>query len=290
MDYYTILQTFIKVAENSSFAAAAESLNVDRSLVSKRIQELESVLGVRLFHRSPRRMSLSADGLLRLDEARRLVAEMDAFFRVRPERLAFRIASSSAFSEFFLSEAVEQYHRSHPDVRLELVTSEDRPDMQAENIDVWFQVGGVTDPEDDALTLGMTHGILCVSGAYLPACGNLRSPDDLRRCRLLSNQALGRRWILRSSREPDAKPVTLQLEDPYLYGNAMQSMHGAERGNGIALLPAAMARPLVEAGRLVRVLPEWESVSRPIRAVVEPCVRNNTRVADFLGFIKRVMK
>ncbi len=290
MDHYAVLRTFVTVCEHPSFSSAAAALNVDRSLVSKRMQELESALGVRLFHRNSRRMTPTAEGLARLDEAKRLLADVDRFFAGRSDSFSFRMASSSAFSEFFLAEAVERYLASHPNVQIELVACEARPDLAGRNIDVWFQVGGTTELEDEALKIGESHGILCASADYLSTCGAVRTPGDLLRCRMLSNQAIGRRWILRSVSEPEAKPLALHLEAPLLYGNAIQAMHGAERGNGIALLPFAIASPLLKDGRLVRVLSDWQSVVKPIYAVIEPGMRDNAGLSEFMNFIRSVMK
>lgn len=254
------MRLFAKVAEAQSFTAAARSLGVPKQTLSRRVAALELALGVRLLHRTTRRLHLSEAGAAyaaRCTEIVRLAEEANRAARDTDEtpRGRLRVTADPVFGDAFLGDVVVEYARTWPEVRVEVVLTRRRVDLIEEGFDVAFRVGRVDDPTLSGLNLGPARIRYCASPAYLAREGTPATPDDLARHQLVvvTTDESPARWPFRGANGPRGVPVSGRLT---LSSFAM-SHAAALAGLGIALFPEFVCADDVRQKRLVPVLDEW---------------------------------
>lgn len=251
---------FIQVVEASSFAAAARRLGLPANTVSRRVQDLERHLGVRLLQRSTRKLTLtdagrslhaqSADPLQALAQAAQALSDIGHL----PSGTV-RVAAPADFFNWFQMDWVAEFLAVHPRVRLEWVLSDTRADLIAEGIDVAVRTGSLRDSSLVARQVGTSSSLLVASPAYLAARGTPQQPADLQNHNCIT-------------RQPASSPSSWRLEGPdgsvdvavhgRLCANTMDAVVKATlAGLGVSLIPALLAKPLLESGQLRVVLPGY---------------------------------
>ena len=190
MDQLASMRTFARVAELNSFTRAADGLELSRAVVSTQIADLEKHLGVRLFHRTTRRVTLTADGTEYLERCRRILADVDAAdeavkrTRLRPQG-RLRVDVPVAFGRHLLMPALPQFTARYPDLSLEVQYNDRVVDLIAEEVDVAVRVGPVQDKNLVARGVCRTRMVTCASPEYLAEHGVPAHPDELRQHRLI---------------------------------------------------------------------------------------------------------
>lgn len=181
---YEQLKAFIEVVEQRGFTAAADRLDVDRSVVSRRLRELEKRLGVRLLNRTTRQISLTSAGeqlyqassglLLNLDEAEQQIAEQQVTLTGR-----LKIAAPLSFGYRHLSQVISDFAQAHPEIELELDLNDREVDLVAEGYDMAIRVGPLKDSSLVARDLGAVRIATVASPAYLGQNGTPEHPSEL---------------------------------------------------------------------------------------------------------------
>lgn len=282
---------FAHIMEAGSFSKAAARTGMPKSTLSRRITELETQLGGQLIMRSTRRLAITEFGEGILEHARRLKEETDAAteWALRSQstlRGNLRVSFPPDFVELYLGPFLFQFTARYPGVRLELDLSPRRVDLIAERFDLAVRVASQL-PDDSTLVarrLTELPGGLYASPDYLARHGTPTSPADLLShvgLRMIGSNGEPQPWRLEKGSErweglPDG-PVAANSV-------GLQRMLAAQ-GMGIAGLAERFAGPLVEDGRLRRVLPEWR-----LPAVVVWCVTPGRRLlpARTLAFIEMI--
>lgn len=281
---------FVQVVRCGSFAEAARRLGVPPNTVSRRIQQLEAQLGTRLMQRSTRKLTLTSageafharcagavDGLVEAGQALMTGSH-------EPSGLV-RVAATADFFDFFPMEWVADFLAAHPLVRLDFVLSDAKADLIAEQIDVAFRGGALTDSGYVGRPLlGVSSYGLVASPAYIAARGAPGTLQDLANhdC-VTSAHASGRTtWRLAG---PDGVEEEVQVASRFT-GNTAQALRKAtQAGLGIALLPPPIARLDVQAGLLVPVLPQYQCTSHGL-SVLYPSRRHlPLAVSAFIGLV-----
>jgi LysR family transcriptional regulator AphB len=250
---------FVQVVKAGSFAEAARRAGMPSNTTSRRIQQLEEQLGLRLFHRSTRRLSLTdageafyarcADHVDALSEA---AAELAEGSQVPSGKV--RVAATADFFNFFRMDWVTEFLVEHPKVRLEFMLNDARADLVAEGIDVAIRAGKVTEPTLVARRIGSSRACMVASPSYLAKRGIPLSLDDLAVHDCLALPPASGRTVWRLD-GPEG-PTEVQVNGRF-YANAAQALLKASvAGLGIALLPEIVTSPQVRDGHLVEVLPE----------------------------------
>jgi DNA-binding transcriptional LysR family regulator len=264
------LDAFIASADEGSFSAAARRLGLTPAAVSKSVNRLELRLGVRLFQRSTRSLSLTTDGERLYGQVRLPWTEIgDALTDLSQGagKPAGTLKVSLAYTvgrQYFVP-LLDEFSRRYPDVVPDLYFDNRHVDMVAEGFDVG--IGGGIELTDALIAreLARVDIVLAAAPAYLKAHAAPETPQDLVRHRGLLRRSLstGRLvpWTLkhRSGEEVVAsvRPVAV-LDDPEAIA------HAAASGMGICMLPLPHALPLLDSGELVRVLPDWHAETRPL--------------------------
>jgi DNA-binding transcriptional LysR family regulator len=251
---------FVQVVRAGSFAEAARGLGMPPNTASRRVQELERYLGVRLMQRSTRKLTLTDAGRTlyeRCAEQVEALAESarDLLDGSQLPRGTLRVAAPSDFFNWFLVDWVAEFLAAHPRVRMEFLLDDARADLIGERIDVAFRAGKIIEPNLVARQLGTSSCILVASPAYLAAHG---TPDKLEALSvhdcITAPTAAGRTsWRLDG---PDGVEE-IGVTGRFCANTAQAMLKATIAGLGISLLPTMMAAPYVHAGELEEVLPGY---------------------------------
>lgn len=254
---------FVHVVRAGSFAEAGRRLGMPPSTASRRVQSLEAALGTRLMQRTTRRLALTDAGRnFFAESADRIDALMRAAGQVAEDANDIagrvRVAVPADFFEWFPADALAQFAAANPRVRFEFELNDARVDLLGEGIDVALR-GGDQDPSLFARKLGTSSAILVASPDYLARRGRPAELRDLAKHDCITSPSRGGP---RSTWRIGARGRTMasvEVDGPFQANTSSAQLAGAMAGMGIALLPAALTVPLVESGRLRRVLPEFSS-------------------------------
>jgi DNA-binding transcriptional LysR family regulator len=276
------LALFAHVADAGSFTAAAERLNLPKSTLSRRLSALEARLGERLMQRTTRKLSVTEFGAAVLEHARQVVLETDGVLSLALHRQAepsgrLRVSMPGDVAQLALGEALAHYVRDHPKVQLELDLSPRRVDLIAEGFDLVVRMGDLRDESQlSARRLATFDGGLFASPAWVQRHGVLRHPDDLLaperevHALVVSAQAgQAKPWALYRSDGQEAPPERWQgLPARWTLANSpAMVLQLAEAGVGVAAAAGFFAHAAVREGRLVPVLPDWQTPGAPCWAV-----------------------
>jgi DNA-binding transcriptional LysR family regulator len=249
---------FVQVVRAGSFAEAARRLGMPANTASRRIQQLERELGLRLMQRSTRRLTLTdaganlyarcADQVEALAEA---AQELGEGGQVPSGKV--RVAAPADFFNWFRVEWIAEFLAAHPKVRVEFVLSDARADLIGEGIDVALRAGKVLEPTLVARRVGTGRATLVAGPAYLAARGTPESVEALADHDCIAPPQASTRTVWRLD-GPDG-PVETQVTGRFHANSAQVLLKAALAGLGIALLPELMTSPHVLAGELNQVLP-----------------------------------
>lgn len=287
MDRLTAIDVFIEVAERGSVTAAAESLRMSRAMATRYLAEVERWLGVRLLHRTTRRVSLTGPGELALQRLRHLrMVGQDLQAELgsddpRPHG-QLRVTASVSFGQLHLARAVSDYVGRYPGTRIELLMVDRIVNLVEERIDLAVRISRQIDPALIARRLAPCRSLLCAAPAYLQARGTPRHAEDLASHNCLAHHYVGRDvWKL--SRE--GRQVAVSVSGNITANDASLLLEAVRAGAGIAHLPAYQVNPLLESGELVRVLADHSLEPMSIHAVYTSRRQISPLLRSFVDFI-----
>jgi len=260
MDSLGSISVFVLVAETRSFTEAGRVMGVSSSAIGKSIARIEERLGVRLFHRSTRSITLTGEGALFLERSRRILAEVEAAEQELTDAAATprgKLRISVPQVRGLMMPVLTDFMRAYPDIELDVDFSDRMVDVIEEGFDAVVRTGK---PEDSRLMsrfLGHYQLILVGSPEYFANHGVPRQPYDLNDHACLRHKfcATGKleAWPLRH--QPGTpEPV---LRAPLTTTTIESLSHVVHEGLGIACLPDYMVRESVAQGRLLRVLDDY---------------------------------
>ena len=179
------MRLFVRVAERGSFVAAATDLGLSHGMASATVKELEGALGVELIRRTTRRMSLTEEGLVYLDRARRIIEEVDDLEETlgsRRRAITGRLAVQmpTAFARLVLAPSLGAFRQACPGLDLSILSRDRFPDMVAENIDLLVYVGTAPDSGLVMRTLGTFPLVTAAAPSYLARRGRPGQIEALR--------------------------------------------------------------------------------------------------------------
>ncbi len=284
------LRTLVLVVDGGSLSAAARSLRVSPNAVSRRVMRLERQLGVKLFHRSTRALSVTHEGLLLYTRARRALLELDAAHDEISESKAalsglVRVAIPGGASHPLVLGQLTQLLDANPLLQLQLSLANEPVDPRAQAFDIVVQVGPVADTRLVARKLTVSSWALAATPAYLARAAPVRTPHDLRhhRCLRFASQQPQADWPLVDAKGRTIKaPVGggFEADDTRVLGDACYA------GLGIGVRPMAELRAAEREGRLVQVLPEWRFAALDVHALLPQGSLRVPRVAAVLAVLQ----
>lgn len=260
MDSLNGFVVFVKVAETRSFVAAGRLLGVSASAIGKSVARLEDKLGVRLFHRSTRSITLTAEGTMFLERSRRILAEIEAAEQELLQASGAprgRLRVSLPLVSALVLPLLGEFMRAYPEIELDLDFTDQVVDVIEEGFDAVVRTGEPNDSRLTARQLCMFRSQLVASPDYLARHGTPQVPADLLRHRCLHyrfpHSGKLESWALRL--EPDE--AQMQLPTSMICNNIETRVCFALQGLGIAYLPDFSIRELLADGRLQPVLADY---------------------------------
>jgi DNA-binding transcriptional LysR family regulator len=285
---------FVQVVRYGSFAEAARRQGLPPNTVSRRIQQLEVQLGTRLLQRSTRKLTLTSAGQAFHE---RCEGAVDGLVEAGQELITggqepsglVRVAAPADFFDFFSMEWVSEFLAMYPRVRLEFVLSDAKSDLIADRIDVAFRGGPLTDSGYVGRQLSTAHSEgMVASPAYLDARGTPGKLQDLvhHDCISFAHPSGHAAWRLTG---PDGMEEVLVAGR--FSGNTAQALRKATlAGLGIALLPAEMTIPELQAGLLVPVLPQYQRKGHGLNVLYPSRQHLPLAVSALIALVMRKLK
>jgi DNA-binding transcriptional LysR family regulator len=275
---------FVRVVQDGSFTKAAQSLDIPKSTVSRRLAELEARVGVRLLQRTTRKLALTDSGRLYFEHAARALAELEQAERAVGElqavpRGTLRVTTPLAFS--LLGPLLAEYLRRYPEVRVDLYASDRRVDLVEERFDLALRAGPARDSSLIARRLGAVRRVL-VAAPEVARKLRLKTPEDLARENCLVFAPDGKNWTLTTG----AKAVSVTVT-PRMTVNDYDMLCSVTRaGFGVALLPEYQCTADVASGALRRLLPQWSAPEVPVYALYPSARHLSPSVAALLELLR----
>ena len=288
MDKLNSIRAFTKVVQHSSFAAAARDLRLSRSAVSKHVIELEQELGVQLLSRTTRSVTATENGQAYYERCLAILSDLEeadlSATRLQAEvRGLLRINAPMSFGTLHLARAVADFMEKYPDLRIQLLLSDQQVDPVQEGFDVTLRIADLPSSSMIARRIAPARRAICASPSYLARHGAPNHPDDLRghACLTYGHLATGNQWKLTG---PDgdhwiAIPWTLCTN------NAEVLRDAAVQGRGIALLPTFIAGADFQQGRLATILPGYQAPEISIYAIYPETRHLSLKVRVFIDFL-----
>lgn len=275
-------ETFVKVVESGSMAAAARRLDCTRAQVSKQIAELERAFGVRLFERSTRKLNLTPSGAVFHQHAlRALEAIRSTEVAVRnlgdAPRGVLRISASITFGRLYVAPLLPRLVARYPELSCELVLTDELVDLVEDNIDLALRLTRA--PPEDTVAKKLVHlqRVICGTPAYFAAHGEPRAPHDLARhnCFSLMLPDDSRVWRLvdRAGEE-----ISIPVSSKFNFNNVDCILDAVLAGHGLAILPTYLCGPALARGSLKTIFDDLEPVSSIGRHLYACYTPNRVRV------------
>ncbi|WP_271408539.1 LysR family transcriptional regulator [Pseudomonas sp. Q1-7] len=293
-DRLEAMRAFCRIVEVGSFTKAAEALNVAKTTISGQLQGLESLLGVKLLHRTTRRVSPTTDGAAYYERARAVLDDLDELEASVAQsrsvaRGRVRVEMPSPVGMCLIIPSLPDFTRLHPQIQLDIGCSERVVDLVQEGIDCALRGGPVTDPGLVCRQVGQMRFCLCASPTYLMNAAPLLNPDDLSQQQYLgfTFPGSGKAFIPVLQRGHASFRIEQVPTMRFNHGGAYISAGLA--GLGVVSVPRAEAGPHFQAGTLVEVLPDWQMNGMPI-SLVYPYARHlSARVRVFADWAAELM-
>jgi len=282
--------TFCAIADTGSFSQAAEKLQISKALVSKHLFDLEQSLGVKLMHRTTRKVGLTAAGTVFYERCQQLLQEAGSMvqeikrFRTSPGG-HIKVSSAIMFGRRQLAPLIAEFLRQYPDVSVELTLTDRFADLITEGQDVVIR----TAEEPRLLSLVARplvpwRWVLCASPSYLGQYPMPRAPQDLaeHNCLLYMSNTRGEwRFI-----DAGGTGTTVRIKGNFKANNADGVLQGALAGLGVAAITTMAAADEIRAGRLVRLLPEYRMPEGVLYASYLPNPTMAQCVQAFVRFLE----
>lgn len=282
------MQVFTRVVELKSFAKAAEKLDLSRGMTSRYVAQVEEHLGVRLINRTTRHLSLTEVGQDYYEKSVQILAlvaesEQAAASNVAEPRGTLRLTCSVAFGGTLLGEAISAYLLRYPQVKVDTLLCERMVDLIEEGFDLAIRVADGIAPGLVARPLTPVRFLACAAPEYLRLHGTPQTPADLAQhdCLTFAESDIPKEWRFRR----DGHTTAVRVQGSFHANNGNVLCNAAAGGLGIIYQPTFLAHDLLRSGRLVRLLPEWETDSFMAYAVYPNRQYLPPKVRSFIDFM-----
>jgi DNA-binding transcriptional LysR family regulator len=280
---------FAKVVELRSFTAAAEDLAISKATVSKAVTRLEASLGIQLFHRSSRHLSLTESGRELAGRAQQLLslgeeAEDAARDEAASPRGLVRLAVPMTFGIAHIGPALPDFLARYPDIAVDLHLSDEVVDIIGGGFDAALRIGALPDSSLKARRLAPVERYLVASPAYIKRRGRPAHPADLKDHDCLCYAYLPNPESWRFTHD-NGEEAQVRPSGPLRINNSDAMMPSLEAGHGIALVPDFMLAQCEAPDRLEKLLPQWSPPPIALHLVTPPGRLRPARVTALIDFL-----
>ena len=284
---------FSTLAAGGSLSAAARELGITTPAVSKRLAQMEARLGVALVNRTTRRMSLTPEGEVYLEHARRILGQIDDMAQLlggakaAPSGL-LRVNATLGFGRSHVAPVISRFVRKHPQVQVQLQLSVNPPPLTDDLFDVCIRFGAPPDTRVIARRIAPNRRLLCASPAYLARAGQPKVPHDLTRHNCIGirqgDEAYGV-WRLTPTRGHSPRSEAVKTRGTLTTNDGEIAVNWALDGHGILMRAEWDIARYLRNGRLVPVLANYQTPDADIYAVYPQRHQMATRIRAFVDFM-----
>jgi len=288
MDRLYLMTVYVAVAEEQGFAAGARRLGMSPPAVTRAVAALEERLGVKLLDRTTRHVRVTEAGQRYLDDARRIIAEVDeaddavAGINAAP-RGHLTVTAPVLFGRIYVMPGIVDYLQRYPAMDLSTVFVDRVTNLLEEGIDVGIRIGELPDSSMRAVPVGQVRRVIIASPSYIEKHGAPRTPKELEQHTIVASSG--------SSVPPDwrfqngAGTQSLRVKPRLGVNNNDSAIEAVRSGFGIARLLSYQAAALLDAGELVEVLQDYATPAVPIHIIHRDSRQGSTRIRSFVDLM-----
>lgn len=290
------LVVFVAVVETGSITAAAKRLGLAKTMVSTHVQKLEAEIGSNLLVRTTRRLYLTEAGTRFYGACQKILQDTelaiaDANTDTRQLRGKLRISTSIDFGASVIAPLAAELGKLNPELRIELIASDQRIDMVAEAIDVAIRIGRLADSSHKAALIAPFDEWLVAAADFFPVADSFpingpQTPEQLEAYPFVGLSVLPNplHWTFT---RPGFASSTLRFHAALMSNTSSVVQAAVLAGAGIAVLPDYSVKKDIAEGRLVRLLPEWSLPGGGIYAVFPALIQRSQKVSVFIEALKQ---
>ncbi|MFM0742198.1 LysR family transcriptional regulator [Paraburkholderia xenovorans] len=279
------IATFVEVVRVGSFAEAGRRLGIPPATIGRHITQLETRLGVRLLHRSTRKLGMTNAGRNFFERCETAVTNLtlagqDAMVDTRTPSGLVKVAAPAGFFDAFPVDWIKDFLNAHPQVRLQFVLSDEAADLISEGIDVAFRAGQSLDPDSVSRKILRQRFILVASPSYIQERGAPIDTDDLLHhdcIPLTTRSSVPPVWRLDGCSD-------IRISGRFSANTARAVLRAALAGLGITMLPEVVVAPDLQARRLLRVLPTLSREAGDVYVVLPSRRHIPSAVSAFVSY------
>jgi DNA-binding transcriptional LysR family regulator len=289
LDRITSMQVFVRVAALGSFSAAARALHLSQTMVTKHVAALEERLGVKLLHRSTRRLVLTEGGRSYLAACERILAEIEeaeasaSLDRIEPRGI-LRLNVPLTFGFRHVVPAITEFSRLYPAISVELGLADRVVDLIEEGWDLAIRIGRLKDSSLVARRIAPCRTAVCAAPSYLKEHGTPKTLDDLsgHNCLgyTLPSAAGANRWVFGTEGD-----IVVPVQGNLRANNGDALLAAALAGHGLIYQPTFLVGDSLRSGELVRILDEYPTYDLAVHAVLPSGRQAPAKVRAFVEFL-----
>ncbi|WP_297576395.1 LysR family transcriptional regulator [uncultured Deefgea sp.] len=293
MDRFHQMSVYVAVAETESFAAGARKLGMSPPAVTRAVAALEEELGVKLLNRTTRYVRATDAGVRYLDDARRILAEVQEADEVAggvnaEPRGHLVVTAPVLFGQLFVMPSVVGFLQRYPDVDVSALFLDRVVNMLEEGVDVGIRIGALPDSSMRAIRVGQVRRVLCASPEYLAQYGIPNTPNDLLKHQIVAASSISPNIEWKFGDDESAKAIRIK---PRLTVTSNDGAIAAVRhGAGITRLLSYQVAGLLQTGELKTVLGEFEPKPLPIHIVHREGRHGSAKIRAFVDFMAQALK
>ncbi len=281
---------FLRILDTGSISAAARHLDISVAVASQRLKRLETELGVRLFHRTTRRLQPTPEGLALAQQGRPLVEELESLgANLRESAMevsgTLQVTLSATFGRQYVSPLLPEFMARHPKLRLRMHLTDLRVDLVNEGYDLAIRIGALEDSSLVARRIASNRRVVCASPDYLARHGEPRTPQELahHNCLLLFGRD-GPQDLWRFT-GPDGVDTAVRVRGRFESDLGEFIRDAGLAGQGIAIFSVWHIIDDLRAGRMQMILPNYQFPATSISAVTPHRRTTPPRVRAFVDFL-----
>jgi DNA-binding transcriptional LysR family regulator len=288
MDKFKAMQTFVRIADEGSLTAAALATGASLPAVVRSLAAYEVELGVRLFNRTTRRISLTEEGKQHLENCRQVLAaleESEAALSAGASEPAghLTITAPVLFGQMWVSPAVTRFVQHHPKVRCSLVLLDRVVNLLEEGIDLGIRIGALDDSSLVAAPLGQIRRVVVAHPAYLRKHGTPRHPRDLQKSNCVTMMAGKPSW---GDFQENGRAFRVAVSGNLEFNHVLPAVQACADGAGFGMFFSYQVAPFIAQKRLKIVLERFERPPRPISVVYPHARLLPVRTRTFIDWIR----
>ena len=289
MDRFENMNAFVRVVETGSISGAADRMDVAKSVVSRRLKELEAHLGVELFHRTTRQMNLTDSGRAFYQQSVRILADILEAEHATSQfhgalKGSLKVAVPLSFGLMHLGPAISEFLQAHPEITFDLDFNDRQVDILTEGFDLAIRIASLPDSSLIARRLAPIQAIMCASPSYLARMGEPQSPEDLIHHRCLAYNLISNfeNWNLYNT---EGQLIRTKIAPHLKASNGEFLRDAAVAGSGIILMPTFIVYKEIERGALIPLMTQYTFSQLSAYAIYPQTRHLSQRVRAFVDFL-----